>query len=224
MHQSVDSRTNADTVFFITYLFGTNPVAGLKKAKEQVQHNMRLFERAAKFSMQKQKLVQNIGEELTAEPLAEPVNASAENYASEVEFPLTTVTSLRNFAFLGRENELADIRDALHPLSANNDPSKPSRYGQDVACCILQGLGGIGKTQTALEYTFRYREDYDAIFWVRAEMSAGIASAYAHMSHKLGLIGSSEVDEGENQGQAIELTKKWLSTTSQSYSSLSNSC
>ncbi len=32
----------------------------------------------------------------------------------------------------------------------------------------ISGLGGIGKTQTALEYAYRYREEYQATFWVRA--------------------------------------------------------
>lgn len=179
---------------------------------------MRLFERAAKLSIRQQQLVQNIGEELTSKPLTEPVNDSADKAATDVGFPVNTVTMFRNYAFLGRDNELTDIKEALHPtpdaIQPVQETSKQPKYGQGVACCILQGLGGIGKTQTALEYTFRYREDYDAIFWVRAEMSSSIASAYANMSKVLSLAASPEVDGGQNQGQAIELTKKWLSTTS----------
>ncbi|GAC1663113.1 MAG: hypothetical protein NVS9B9_24870 [Ktedonobacteraceae bacterium] len=32
----------------------------------------------------------------------------------------------------------------------------------------LYGLGGIGKTQIAAEYAFRYSDDYTNIFWIRA--------------------------------------------------------
>ena len=123
----------------------------------------------------------------------------------------------RNFTFLSRDNELKDIREALHPtLKAKSDTQelpRESKYGEGVACCILQGIGGIGKTQTALEYTFRYREDYDAIFWIGAEMGSSIASSYANLAKILGLIDNLECDEGRNQGQAIERTKKWLTTT-----------
>ncbi len=32
----------------------------------------------------------------------------------------------------------------------------------------ISGLGGIGKTQTAIEYAYRYCEEYRAIFWIQA--------------------------------------------------------
>lgn len=34
---------------------------------------------------------------------------------------------------------------------------------------LIHALGGMGKTETALEYTYRYRQFYDCIFWLRAE-------------------------------------------------------
>lgn len=183
---------------FITYILGSDPASSLRRTKEEVKRHIRKFRRTAKLS----------------KPLEEPVNKPTDKTESEVTFPVNTVTMYKNFIFLGRDSELKDIREALHPApeigSPAQDTSRQSKYGQGVACCILQGLGGIGKTQTALEYTFKYREDYDAIFWVRAELNSGIASAYANICSLLGLSGPSDVDEGE----AVELAKKWLSTTS----------
>ena len=33
----------------------------------------------------------------------------------------------------------------------------------------ITGLGGIGKTQLALEYAYRHRQDYHAVLWGRAD-------------------------------------------------------
>src|ERR1019366_1934976 len=65
----------------------------------------------------------------------------------------------RNPFFLGRESELLRIRQDL-------------QTGQAMALSqpqAISGLGGIGKTQLALEYAYRYHQDYMAVLWARAE-------------------------------------------------------
>ena len=32
----------------------------------------------------------------------------------------------------------------------------------------ISGLGGIGKTQLALEYAYRFRQDYQVVLWAQA--------------------------------------------------------
>jgi AAA+ ATPase superfamily predicted ATPase len=57
--------------------------------------------------------------------------------------------------FVARENELAEMGQCLQ--------SNKSR-----SAVILHGLGGIGKTQLAIEYIRRYKEKYTAVFWLNA--------------------------------------------------------
>ncbi len=35
----------------------------------------------------------------------------------------------------------------------------------------ISGLGGIGKTQTAVEYAYRYQQEYQYVLWLQANTS-----------------------------------------------------
>ena len=43
-------------------------------------------------------------------------------------------------------------------------------------------LGGIGKTETAVEYAFRHREDFSAVFWIRAENRSELVSSFGEIA------------------------------------------
>jgi tetratricopeptide (TPR) repeat protein len=94
---------------------------------------------------------------------------------SAVALPkVCNVRHLRNPNFTGREEVLARLRKAL--------TSGPAAITQ-----AISGLGGIGKTQLAVEYIYRHAADYSIAWWVRAEDSATMAGDYADLAAALDL-------------------------------------
>ncbi len=104
----------------------------------------------------------------------------------------------RNTFFLGRESELAQVRQQLQTGQATA-LSQPQ---------AISGLGGIGKTQLALEYAYRYRQDYQAVLWARAESADALISSYISLAALLQLPKS----EAKEQDISVQAVKKWLQT------------
>lgn len=125
-----------------------------------------------------------------------------ERATSDVTFPMKIFPNFRNFSFHGRKDIIDEIHDAF------NSDAKPPYSGP--ACFVLFGIGGMGKTSIALEYTYTYGNDYDAIFWLRAESGIGLSDCYCAIARKLklGL-------QTEDKTHIIEEVKEWLEGTSE---------
>jgi predicted ATPase len=63
----------------------------------------------------------------------------------------------------------------------------------------LYGLGGVGKTQLALEYAHRFAADYDLVWWIDAKQLVLIPEQLAALAARLGLPA---VDGGRRHGPA----------------------
>ena len=103
----------------------------------------------------------------------------------------------RNPFFTGREN-------ILNHLNAVLQNSKTAALTQAQA---ISGLGGIGKTQIAIEYAYRYRDQYKAILWVNASSREAFTSDFVKLATLLNLPEQHEQD----QEFVVRAVKRWLS-------------
>jgi len=70
----------------------------------------------------------------------------------------------------------------------------------------IHGLGGVGKTQLALEYAYRNVAEFDIVWWVRSEEPATLAADYASLAKALDL----PEKEAADQLLIIKAVKQWL--------------
>jgi tetratricopeptide (TPR) repeat protein len=85
---------------------------------------------------------------------------------------------LPNANFTGREEHLRMLRSYL------TEGRRAAVLPQ-----ALYGLGGVGKTQLAIEYIRRYAEEYELVWWVRAEQPAVIRTSLSALGATLGIEG-----------------------------------
>jgi tetratricopeptide (TPR) repeat protein len=96
----------------------------------------------------------------------------------------------RNPFFTGREDVLTRVQEAL------------AAQGR----AALSGLGGVGKTQTVLEYAHRHVEEYLYTFFVIAHSQESLVSSYVTIA---GLLKLPKADS-QDQMLAVEAVEHWL--------------
>ena len=101
--------------------------------------------------------------------------------------------------FTGRDDLLAQLHTQLtsgQPTALTQTPS------------AISGLGGIGKTQLATHYAYRYAQQYSAVLWARAESNDSLTASYSQIAELLKLP---ERTASEQQ-ITTNAVKTWLQT------------
>jgi len=108
--------------------------------------------------------------------------------------PVWNISFNRNRNFTGRVQLLGRLRAAL-------TSGQPAALTQ-----AIYGLGGVGKTQTAVEYAYRFTAEYEVVWWIRADEPTTLAVDYAALGSALGLP---EKDASE-QSAIVGAVRRWL--------------
>jgi tetratricopeptide (TPR) repeat protein len=117
------------------------------------------------------------------------------------EGPEITNLPARNRNFSGRGELLERLHAALQAES----------LAAVVPVGAVHGLGGVGKTELALEYAHRYGADYDLVWWVPAEQPTSAASVLAGLARRLGI--EQVADQSEMVARLFEELRgreRWL--------------
>jgi TIR domain/NB-ARC domain len=112
--------------------------------------------------------------------------------------PVWNVPYHPNPYFTGRDLLLAEVHARL---------TTPDVQTRRVA---LTGLGGMGKTQLAVEHVYRQRADYDLVWWVRSEQPTSLLSDYAALARQLPLAADLRLAEDASQEVVAAAVRGWL--------------
>jgi tetratricopeptide (TPR) repeat protein len=90
----------------------------------------------------------------------------------------------RNKHFTGREDILAQVQRTL------------SQHSQSALVPqALHGLGGIGKSQLAMEFAYRYQDEYQLVWWIQAYDERSIRRSLVSLAKRLRLPESDDVQD-----------------------------
>ncbi len=137
-------------------------------------------------------------EELLTSSLLRPLSSGKQQMSTrEKSLHLWNVPYRRNPFFTGREGILTNLHDQLHKERA-------TALTQPQA---ISGLGGVGKTQIATEYAYRYRDEHQAVLWVGAATRDTLIADLVALAGPLGLPERNQQD----QNSVVAAVKRWLS-------------
>jgi hypothetical protein len=106
----------------------------------------------------------------------------------------------RNPNFTGRESLLREIHEKL-----SNTPQTA------VLPHALHGMGGVGKSQMAIEYVHRHSAEHDLIWWIPAEREAQILTSLTQLALRL------KLDVSPEANTAVPAVREALSTGAAGY-------
>ena len=122
-------------------------------------------------------------------------NIAVQVHSSPQPKPKFLVPYPRNEQFIGRGQDLADLNKAMENSKAS-----------DKRLITISGLGGIGKTQLAVEYAYQHVAEFpDGIYWVNAADTTLWQHELAEIATKIGLRSNAMLERQRQKELIIDL-------------------
>ncbi|KAI0113631.1 hypothetical protein GGR51DRAFT_556779 [Nemania sp. FL0031] len=131
--------------------------------------------------------------------------------------PVTNVTLPRNPQSTGRDENLTQLHLYLDnrytPHQGRDEEGEGSEVGDKTTTlsCLIHGVGGVGKTEIALEYTYRCRRLYTHIFWLPSGNQGLLEEAFHGIFAKLHI--HIENSDTLSLVKKVEMVHEWLQST-----------
>lgn len=107
----------------------------------------------------------------------------------------------RNPHFIGRTGILAELQRRFSSAAP----------GTGLVVQALYGLGGVGKSQLAIEFAHRRGRDYDLVWWIDAEQPVLIPEQFDRLGRRLGLSApGSAIDSVDRVKAHLATRSDWL--------------
>lgn len=158
----------------------TSPRAGVRPA---------MAERAASYSYLEQ--ARHLRNAMTG-AIDQTVPSAA---ANPNHICVRTMAPARHQDFVGRLNDMAKVHHVLV---------------QKGHMCIVNGVGGLGKSALVVEYTYLFESAYDYIFWIQAETPMRCAEAYSQIA----ITCVPYATPSQGQERLVALSREFLEQTS----------
>jgi hypothetical protein len=122
---------------------------------------------------------------------------------SSLQLPFRHIAAItQNMNFFGREDILLQIDDQFSRDVPSKNQSIPKSF-------VLHGMGGVGKTEIAIEYAHSRKANFDAVLWIAADTRQKLADQYILVAKEMGLNG--EDDSAQLDGDtAREMVMSWF--------------
>ena len=114
----------------------------------------------------------------------------------ELQRPCHLPYSTLGELFIGRDGFLGELREKFQLARTDG------RWPKQAVC----GVGGLGKTQVAIEYALKYRDQYSAIMLVNADTPESLRSGLAGLAGVL----HSDLDPATPDDAKEQATLHWL--------------
>ncbi|CAO2658140.1 Nn.00g074000.m01.CDS01 [Neocucurbitaria sp. VM-36] len=139
-----------------------------------------------------------------------PVSKNLDTTRKRGTLPCLTMGSVsRNRDFFGQEKVLQELETCLFDKGKNIPMYSAQQRSQKHA--IVRGAACIGKTSIAIEFAYAHKDDFDAVFWIRADETAKLEAAdFALIAGALGLEDPAEHPSGPNPIVSRQLAMGWL--------------